>query len=237
MRCEPFSERIRTSSPTTGEGDEAALAGGVDRLARRADARRVGGDVDDPSRLSRGHARKHRVMHVERAGEVDRDQLLPLRRLRLDERPEHVPAGVVDQDVDRAEPGLGRGDRGGDLRPVGDVAEEGFGGEACGRDAGRDLARRIEVEVEHRDLGAFRGKAARRRPADPAPAASDHDDLACEPNHAARPPCGLGIAAVATLGQHLDYSAFICGNMLSYIPVGRARRKRKNERKIWHRRR
>ena len=30
-----------------GEGDDAALAGGIDRLARRADAAGVGGDVDD----------------------------------------------------------------------------------------------------------------------------------------------------------------------------------------------
>lgn len=116
-------------------------------------------------------------MHVERADKIDGDELLPLRWLGLDEGAEHVPAGVVDQDVDRAEFRLCRADRRIDVGPLGDVAGERRGDPAGLLDPSRDLARCIEIEVEYGDFGAFAGEPAAGRPADAAAAAGDHDDL------------------------------------------------------------
>jgi hypothetical protein len=57
-------------------------------------------DVDDAAGLAHRRAGQHGAMHVERAGEINGDELLPLSRLGLDERAEHVPPGVVDQHVE-----------------------------------------------------------------------------------------------------------------------------------------
>jgi len=60
-----------------GEGDHAAFAGRVDRLARGADTAGVGGDVDDAAEAARRHALEHDVRDVERAVEIDGDDLAP----------------------------------------------------------------------------------------------------------------------------------------------------------------
>ncbi len=49
-----------------GEGDDAALAGGIDGLLRGADAAGIGGDVDDAVAAARHHALQHEVGDVER---------------------------------------------------------------------------------------------------------------------------------------------------------------------------
>ena len=81
-----------------------------------------------------------------------------------------------------------RGDRCIDVRPLGDVAGEGFGDPAGGPDVGRDLLGGVEIEVEYGDLGAFRGEASRCRPADSAAAAGHHDHLARKTRHVSLPP-------------------------------------------------
>src|SRR5262249_14963524 len=82
------------------ERDDAALAGRVDAFAGGADARRVGRDVDDAAPAARRHAGRHDVLHVERAAQVDVDQLLPFLGLGVEEILEAIPAGVVDQNID-----------------------------------------------------------------------------------------------------------------------------------------
>ena len=64
--------------------------------------------------LARGHhAGSTAVVHVQRADQVDRDQLVPLLGLGLGERQEYIPAGIVDQHVDLAQAGHhGGGDTG-----------------------------------------------------------------------------------------------------------------------------
>jgi hypothetical protein len=124
--------------------------------------------------LALDHARQHRVMHVQRAGQVDRNQLVPLRRLGLGEGLEHIPAGVVDQHVDGAELRLGRNDGRVHAGTVGDVAMEGLGDTTHGADSGSDLLRIHDGEVENGDEGSFTTEPATRRPADPATAGDHH---------------------------------------------------------------
>src|SRR5688500_1859384 len=80
----------------------------------RMDALGLGlaGDVDDAAPLARHHLREQPVRELAVAREVERHRLVPLRLARL-QREAPAAAGVVDQDVDRAE----RAERGlGDLR-------------------------------------------------------------------------------------------------------------------------
>ena len=139
-------------------------------------------------------------MHVQRAGQIDGDQLLPLALARSSRRAEHVPAGVVDQDVDRAELRLCRADGGIDVGPLGDVA-----GERRGDAAGRPRSRRrpcslLEIEVEYGDFGAFAGEPAAGRPADAAAAAGDDDDLSRKTRQSFFLPHEFGIATAVGFG-------------------------------------
>ncbi len=138
-----------------------------------------------------------------RAGQIDGDELVPLGGLGLDEGPEHVPAGVVDQHVDRAELGFDRGDRCIDVGPLGDVAGEGFGDPAGGPDVGGDLLGGVEIEVEHGDLGAFRANRRHVAPPIPPPPPVTTTTLPAKRVMFALP-CGFPIAAAANLGQDLD---------------------------------
>src|SRR5207248_3518060 len=60
-----------------GEGDDAALAGRIDRLLRSADPAGGGRDVDDTALAARHHALQREVAHVERPAQVDRNELVP----------------------------------------------------------------------------------------------------------------------------------------------------------------
>src|SRR5690348_10825974 len=84
------------------ERDDAALAGRVNRLARGADARRIGRNVDDAPGAARKHLREHEVMHVERPAQIDGNEVVPVLRLGIREALETVPAGIVHQHIDRA---------------------------------------------------------------------------------------------------------------------------------------
>ena len=118
---------------------------------------------------ARRHAGQHRVVHVQRAGQVDGDQLVPLGRLGLGERLEHVPAGVVDQHVDRPERRLGRGDRASTLARSVMSQPKAWAAPPLVADAGGDLLGRASIQVEHGDACAFAGEAPAGRAADPPP--------------------------------------------------------------------
>ncbi|MCY1368279.1 hypothetical protein D9M69_552500 [compost metagenome] len=123
------------------------------------------------------------MVHVQRASEVDGDELVPLGGLGLGEGLEHVPAGVVDQHVDRAEAlhhgGHGRVDAG----AVGDVAAEGLGLAAVGADLRGHRFGGLEVHVEHRHAGAVLGETAAGGAADAATAAGDDHCLVLKSLH------------------------------------------------------
>jgi hypothetical protein len=135
-------------------------------------------------RAALDHARQHGVVHVQRTDQVDGDESCPTTPcVGLQERAEHVPAGVVDQHVDRAE--LRSDARYGriDLVAPGDVAAKALRGAARGPDlAGHPVGGGL-VEIEHGDLGAFLGEAPAGRPADAAAAARHDDGLAFESLH------------------------------------------------------
>ena len=119
----PLGRRVRAHEAgrdvVDGDAPRPELVG---ELAREADLRRLrrrvgldageadaepgaARDVDDPSAARRLHAGRHRLREVERAGDVDVEDRLPVRRRDLLERPadlsEHA-AGVVHQNVDAA---------------------------------------------------------------------------------------------------------------------------------------
>src|SRR4051812_44021717 len=158
------------------EGEDAAFAGRVHRFAGGADARRVGGDVDDAAVAGLQHRRQHEMMHVERAAQVDGDQLFPLAGLGIGKVLEAVPAGVVHQHVDAtlAERRLCRG-------IVRDVEHErrafALGGNALGRLAGA---------IGHQQPRAFLGETPANRSADRAAAAGDEHVFAGEALHFGR---------------------------------------------------
>jgi hypothetical protein len=112
---------------------------------------RVGGDVDDAPGIACRYAGQHRVVHVQRTGQVARDQLVPLRRLGLGEGLEDIPARVVDQDVDGAQLRLGGRHRGVDTRAIGDVALDGGSLPALGPDGRRHFLGGLHVQLEHGD--------------------------------------------------------------------------------------
>ena len=109
-----------------GEAEEACLRRRVARLPEAAQRARDRGHVDDPAPAAFAEMRPHRLCAVEGAREVDAQVALPeLRRLVVELRRVVERAGVVDEDVDRAELLDRTRDRGVDLRAIGDVAADG----------------------------------------------------------------------------------------------------------------
>ena len=85
------------------QADQPGFRGGVVRLSglpRLADDRC---DVDDPSPSALHHLRHHGLRHQKCAGQVRREDVVPI--LALHPQGQDVPrdSGVVDEDVDRAE--------------------------------------------------------------------------------------------------------------------------------------
>jgi hypothetical protein len=125
-----------------GVGHQAALAEGIHRFAGRADPGGVGGDVHHLAAAAFVHALEHRVVHVERAVEVHRDDLVPQRLVGLEEGRGVIPAGVIHQDVGRAELGFG-GRHGGHHRFLaGQIDAEGRGAAALARMSATTARRR-----------------------------------------------------------------------------------------------
>ena len=86
-----------------GEAVHAGLRGGVVGLAVLALEAVDRTDLHDPAPLARAHALYHRTGDVEAGVEVGADDLVPLHRRHAMERGVARDAGVVDQDLDRAE--------------------------------------------------------------------------------------------------------------------------------------
>src|SRR5262245_11118734 len=104
-----------------GQGDDAALASGIDRFARGADTSRIGGDIDDASETARRHAAQHDVADVERPEQIDSDDLAPEIGRGVEEILRAIPAGIVDEKRYRPEGGLETLDRARDRVVIGNV--------------------------------------------------------------------------------------------------------------------
>ena len=85
------------------EPDEARLARRVAGLAPRADVRARGDDVDDASPATDHHAADDRLAAKKRPRQVHAQDLVPVGLFEEQERAVAGDAGIVDQDVDRAE--------------------------------------------------------------------------------------------------------------------------------------
>ena len=115
-----------------GEADHAGLGGGVVRLAHLALLAVDRGDDDDAPEAARRACRRSPAGSGEHGVEVGADHRLPLLEGHAVEHAVAGDAGIVDQDVDRAELGLDRLDAGLAGGGVGDV-------ELVDRDAGLGL--------------------------------------------------------------------------------------------------
>ncbi len=157
-----------------GESDDPGLRARVNRLARRPDPTRVGGYADDLPRAPFDHRLEHGTHAGDRALEVDRQHLVPGRFLALHERLDLVPAGVVDEHVDRPQLRDHLRDAGANLRGIGDV-------DAGSDRTAADLARRSRsarrVDVGDRDLRTLLDEARGDRAADAAGPSGDEHDL------------------------------------------------------------
>jgi hypothetical protein len=90
-----------------GEADEAVLARAVRRAVGDADLARTRCDVDHVTAAALQHARHDGVGQQDRCFEVDRQRLGEVGLGSILEASDPFDAGVVDQDVDRAQLGLG----------------------------------------------------------------------------------------------------------------------------------
>jgi len=138
--------------------------------------------VDDAP-LGRAQLVEKRLRHVERAGEVDRHDVLPVLGDGVQIGSDGVAprdAGIVDQDRSGPEPG---GDLAGDGAAgfgVGDVEREGHRLEAFAGNLGGGLFRRLSIDVENGKAGALARKANRDGAADAGARAGDGGDVGGE---------------------------------------------------------
>ena len=123
------------------------------------------------------------MVHVERAGQIDRDELLPFVGRRFDERLENVPTRIVHEHRDRPEFRFNGCDRRIDARAIGDVAAEGLGDASNPANFGCDLFGGLDVEVQDSDTSAFRRKPPAGRPADATAAARQSDRFCVKTAH------------------------------------------------------
>src|SRR4051794_5297875 len=137
------------------EGADRPLGRAVDAVAGARDAARHRADVDDVARALLEHDRQRGVRAVQKPEDVDLDHRAPLVGRRVDDRAEQHHAGVVDEDVEAAELGVGALDEGARLCLVGDV----------GRDGERAAAGAVDLLRERFDaIGAAGGGGRRGAP-------------------------------------------------------------------------
>ena len=166
-----------------GKRHQPALAGRIDRFARRADACGVGRNVDNPALAPLDHVGQHRLMHVEGADQIDRNELAPEIRIGVDERAEHIPAGIVDEHVDQTERLAHRRDRLIDVCTIRDVAGKRLRGTAVRSNRSGDILGGIEVDVANRHLGSRGCEPPGGRTAYAASTAGDGHHLAFQSPH------------------------------------------------------
>ena len=116
------------------------------------------------------------MRRVEDPLQVDGDQAIPERRVAVDEEVQPLPAGVVDEDVDRPERALERRDRAADGRAVGDVGGRTRSPPARCPDLRRDRLGGRAVEVEDPDGELVAPEPQRDGPADAAAPSGDERD-------------------------------------------------------------
>ena len=130
------------------------------------------------------------MVHVKRTGQIDTDDLVPVRRNGFDKQPEDIPAGVVYEHVDRPKCCFGVANGVLTIDVLGDVAGEGLGLAAGFGDGGRRVQSRGPIHVKDRDFGTFFSKSSAGRGTDSAAAARDDHDLVLQPD-ALPDPCAL----------------------------------------------
>ena len=154
-----------------GEADGARLGGGIVGLTHLALLAIDGCDVDYTAISALAHAVDDlAARHVEQAGEVDEDHLVPLLRRHLVQHGVAGDAGVVDQHVDRPELGLNLGHSPLAVLELADVALDDHDAELLGG----GLGGRLVIGVAGRDLEAVRLQPGDDGVANAARPAGDH---------------------------------------------------------------
>ena len=156
--------RAEADGHALGEHLHRALAGGVRRDARPAQLTLDRADIDDAATAARHHVPRHGLSDEEHAVEVGAHQHVPVGRIELVERRAALDAGVVDEDVDRADLGLDAGDRLDHSLTVANVEgthmhRQAFFPQACRRSV---QTRRIAPD-EHCQAGAAGERGGERR--------------------------------------------------------------------------
>ena len=102
-RVDADPARAELAGERAGQADQPGLGRAVRGGLGDAHLAQPRGDVDDRPAAALDHRRQRRAAGVEGGGEVGRDDLVPLGRLDLEERPDLRPPGVVDEAVDAPE--------------------------------------------------------------------------------------------------------------------------------------
>src|SRR5262245_34897793 len=174
-RVEDYALADKLARQRLGQGDDAALAGGIDCFARGSDPTRVGGDIDDASEAARRHAAQDDVVHVERAEKIDGNDLAPEVRRGVEKIRGAIPAGIVDEKRHRTGRGLETRNGARHRIIVGNVDDM----QACTSTARFDLARdffaRRSIQIENPDRAALLREPPRDRSADAVGCAGDDD--------------------------------------------------------------
>ena len=138
------------------------------------------GGVDDVTRAAGQHGRQEGAHPAHHPQEVDVQDPQPVRDRHLLDRSAEHHAGVVHQDVRRAEHGRRRRDQRLDVGVAGDVAAHRQGTAPARLDLSPDLGQAGVVDVGQHDRRALGGEGQGRGPTDAAGRAGDDSGLAFE---------------------------------------------------------
>jgi len=173
-----------------GQAQNTVLGCGVTDQFRRADQRIGRCGVDDPAPVARPHLRQHRADRVKRRRQIDRQHLIPFLRRESFDRLAVLDAGIVDQDIDLAQPVVGIGDHrhdGGGVAHIGVVIKDRHG--KFGRQTGAQfLYRRGVVKTVQHDRATLRRQRPREPEPDPANRAGNNRCLALQTSRHGRYP-------------------------------------------------
>ena len=143
------------------------------------------GDVDDIAaprrlRIARGHASGDRLRGEERALEVGVQDLVPIGLGLLEHRLGDRDAGVVDQDVERAERALDLVQRALDRGALGHIERDARRATARRSDLPAELLELVRLARGEADRGAAVGQRASKAPAEALRGAGHQGDAAAE---------------------------------------------------------
>ena len=170
--------RLHRSDP--GQPVDARLGRGIASDPRKRDGRRHGGDVDDRAALAGGPVRFHgaeRMLHAEgRADDIDVPHATQILRLDVDDQRRDLDPCIVHEDVEAAQLGDRRRNRGLPARLVGDVEGHEGGLGAAGRDRLGGFPTNVSQHVANHHGRACLGEG-RRHPRAEAASAASHQRL------------------------------------------------------------